>query len=75
MSLLFVLTTQFLTYTLITLMMMTIDTDYNVYRSCATEPDATFNFRLDTLLHEIEMHEHREEVIELLREQVADDNE
>jgi hypothetical protein len=37
--------------------------------------EATFNFRLDTLLHEIEMHEHREEVIELLREQVADDNE
>jgi hypothetical protein len=34
---------------------------------------ATFNFRLDTLMHEIEMHEHREELIELLREQVADD--
>lgn len=34
---------------------------------------ATFNFRLDTLLHEIEMHEHREEVIQLLHEQVADD--
>ncbi len=34
---------------------------------------ATFNFRLDTLLHEIEMHEHREEIIQLLSEQVADD--
>jgi hypothetical protein len=39
-----------------------------------TMSEATFNFRLDTLLHEIEMHEHREEVIELLREQVADEN-
>lgn len=35
--------------------------------------EATFNFLLDTLLHEIEMHEHREELIELLREQVADE--
>ena len=34
---------------------------------------ATFNFLLDTLLHEIEMHEHREELMQLLREQVADD--
>ena len=33
----------------------------------------TFNFRLDTLLHEIEMHEHREEIIQLMHEQVADD--
>jgi hypothetical protein len=37
--------------------------------------EATFNFRLDTLLHEIEMHEHREELVELLREQVLDDTE
>ena len=36
--------------------------------------EATFNFRLDTLMHEIEMHEHRDELIELLREQVADEN-
>ena len=35
---------------------------------------ATFNFLLDTLLHEIEMHEHREELMQLLREQVADDD-
>ena len=35
---------------------------------------ATFNFRLDTLMHEIEMHQNREELIKLLREQVADDN-
>ena len=34
---------------------------------------ATFNFRLDTLLHEIEMHPYREELIKLLREQVEDD--
>ena len=36
--------------------------------------DATFNFRLDTLLHEIDMHEHRDELIALLREQVEDEN-
>ena len=35
--------------------------------------DATFNFRLDTLLHEIEDHPHREELAMLLREQVEDD--
>lgn len=35
--------------------------------------EATFNFRLDTLMHEIEMHEHREELIRILHEQVADD--
>lgn len=35
--------------------------------------EATFNFRLQTLLDEIEMHEHREELIHLLREQVTDD--
>lgn len=35
--------------------------------------DATFNFRLDTLLHEIEMHDNREELIALLHEQVQDD--
>lgn len=35
----------------------------------------TWNFKLDTLIHEIEMHEHREEIIQLLREQVADDTE
>ena len=40
-----------------------------------TKTEATFNFRLDTLLHEIEMHEHREELIQLLREQVADERE
>ena len=35
--------------------------------------NATFNFLLDTLLHEIEMHEHRDELIQLLHEQVVDD--
>ena len=34
---------------------------------------ATFNFLLDTLLHEIEMHEHKDELIQLMREQVQDD--
>jgi hypothetical protein len=34
---------------------------------------ATFNFRLDTLMHEIDMHSHREELIDLLRQQVEDD--
>lgn len=34
---------------------------------------ATWNFRLDTLMHEIEMHEYREELIELIKEQVLDD--
>lgn len=35
----------------------------------------TFNFLLDTLIHEIEMHEHKDELIQLLSEQVADDTE
>jgi len=35
--------------------------------------EATFNFRLDTLIQEIEMHAYREELIELIREQVQDD--
>jgi len=34
---------------------------------------ATFNFRLDTLMHEIEMHPHKDELIDLLREQVEDE--
>ena len=34
---------------------------------------ATWNFRLDTLMHEIEIHEHKDELIQLIREQVADD--
>lgn len=35
---------------------------------------ATWNFRLDTLIEEINMHPHREELIKLLREQVEDYN-
>lgn len=38
-----------------------------------TMSEATFNFRLDTLIHEIENHYHREELMQLLHEQVADD--
>ena len=33
----------------------------------------TFNFLLDTLMHEIEMHEHKDELVSLLHDQVADD--
>ena len=34
---------------------------------------ATWNFKLDTLIHEIEMHKNRDELINLLHEQVEDD--
>ena len=34
----------------------------------------TFNFRLVTLLDEIEMHEHKDELIKLITEQVKDDD-
>ena len=33
----------------------------------------TFNFLLTTLLDEVEMHEHKDELISLLTEQVSDD--
>ncbi len=36
--------------------------------------EATFNFRLQTLLDEIEMHPQRDELITLLQAQVADMN-
>ena len=36
--------------------------------------EATFNFRLQTLLDEIEMHPYREELVTLLQAQVADEN-
>jgi len=49
-------------------------TTYTQTTALTTMSKATFNFRLDTLMHEIEMHEHREELIQLLREQVADEN-
>ena len=35
--------------------------------------DATFNFRLDTLIAEIDMHPYKDEIIQLLHEQVIDD--
>ena len=57
MSLLFVHTIPFTTYTLRT----------------STMSEATFNFRLQTLLDEIEMHDHKDELIALLQEQVSDD--
>lgn len=38
-----------------------------------TMSKATFNFLLDTLLHEIELHPNKDELIELLHEQQEDD--
>ena len=35
--------------------------------------DATFTFRLDTLIDEINMHPYKDEIIQLLHEQVIDD--
>ena len=35
--------------------------------------DATFNFRLDTLIDEIDMHPRKDEIIQLMHEQVIDD--
>jgi hypothetical protein len=35
--------------------------------------DATFNFRLDTLIDEIDMHPYKDEIIQLMHEQVIDD--
>jgi len=35
--------------------------------------DATFNFRLDTLIDEIDMHPCKDEIIQLMHEQVIDD--
>lgn len=35
--------------------------------------DATFNFRLDTLIEEINMHPYKDEIIQLMHEQVIDD--
>ena len=35
--------------------------------------EATFNFLLDTLMHEIDNHSYREELIKLMHEQHEDD--
>lgn len=35
--------------------------------------DTTFNFRLDTLIDEIDMHPCKDEIIQLMHEQVIDD--
>ena len=35
--------------------------------------DATFNFRLDTLIDEINIHPYKDEIIQLMHEQVIDD--
>ena len=36
--------------------------------------EATFNFLLDTLIDEIEMHPHKDELITLMHQQQEDDN-
>ena len=36
--------------------------------------EATFNFLLDTLIDEIEMHPYKDELITLMRQQQEDDN-
>ena len=46
---------------------------FTMFTHAKTMNQATWNFKLDTLMHEIEMHEHRDELIQLIREQVADD--
>jgi len=38
-----------------------------------TMNDTTFQFRLDTLIDEIDMHPHKDEIIQLIHEQVIDD--
>ncbi len=38
-----------------------------------TMTEATFNFRLDTLIDEIDMHPHKDEIIQLMYEQALDD--
>lgn len=35
--------------------------------------EATFNFLVDTLIEEIKMHPYRDELLELLADQLADD--
>jgi hypothetical protein len=35
--------------------------------------EATFNFRLDTLIEEINMHPYREELLQLMVQQIAAD--
>jgi hypothetical protein len=35
--------------------------------------EATYNFLLDTLIEEIKMHPHRDELLQLMQEQITDD--
>jgi hypothetical protein len=37
--------------------------------------EATFNFLVDTLVEEVNMHPYRDELLQLLEEQLADDTE
>ena len=38
-----------------------------------TMTEATFNFLVDTLVEEVNMHPYRDELLQLIDEQVADD--
>jgi hypothetical protein len=35
--------------------------------------EATYNFLLDTLIEEIKMHPHRDELLQLMEDQLTDD--
>jgi hypothetical protein len=39
----------------------------------STMTEATYNFRLDTLIHEIDMHPHKDELLYLMMEQAFDE--
>ena len=45
----------------------------NTTSASKTMTKGTFNFLCDTLFEEIQMHPHREEVITLMQQQIADD--
>jgi len=45
----------------------------NTTSASKTMTRGTFNFLCDTLYEEIQMHEHREELITIMRQQIADD--
>ena len=45
----------------------------NTTSASKTMTKGTFNFLCDTLFEEIQMHEHREELITLMQQQIADD--
>ena len=50
-----------------------VHTTHFTTQDLTTMNDATFNFRLDTLIDEINMHPYKDEIIQLMHEQVIDD--